>query len=184
MFGKNEIISQIGRTIVRRNVMAGSCFKYINGNGSLYASLGHFRDHLISAKFKNDTARTENNPVASLSITPITSNTVGREVAVEGICSWILDMDEQPTLATLEDDDMLTFGQIFSLKGHTDKNGQSHLYVTVGNDFREQDFGHLLLKLTADDPAMPQSNCQYVTIPKKTFVAKRGYACLLFQSER
>ena len=87
-------------------------------------------------------------------------------------------MDEQPTLATLEDDDMLTFGQIFSLKGHTDKNGQSHLYVTVGNDFGQQDFGHLLLKLTADDPAMPNSIGIFWLLLMQTICQKNIFPCI------
>ena len=173
----NEI--EIGTTVTRHNVFSGSVFKYVDGNGTLYASFGmcdvNNAQTYIGAKMRDDA-------VASITATPVDSPNVRRNVTVEGTFSIVANMYEVPNIQVFGQDDALSFGKIVSLKDHVDSAGNSHLYMTMGNDVGRHTLGqHLLLKLTQDNPVLPDGRCHYVGLPSKSLLALRGDASIVFE---
>tara|TARA_S200002703_G_scaffold96294_1_gene83237 strand:+ start:492 stop:1043 length:552 start_codon:yes stop_codon:yes gene_type:complete len=173
----NEI--EIGATVTRHNVMSGSVFKYVEGNGTLYASFGmcdvNNAQTYIGGKMRGDA-------VASITATPVDSPNVRRNVTIEGTFSIVANMYEVPNIQVFTENDGLSFGKIVSLKDHVDSAGNSHLYMTMGNDVGRHTLGHhLLLKLTRDNPVLPDGRCHYVGLPSKSLLALRGDAGIVFE---
>ena len=173
----NEI--EIGATVTRHNVFSGSVFKYVGGNGTLYASFGmcdvNNTQTYIGAKLRDDA-------VASITATPVDSPTVRRDVTVEGTFSIVANMYEVPNIQVFTEKDALSFGKIVSLKDRVDSAGNSHLYLTMGNDVERHTLGqHLLLKLTQDNPVLPDGRCHYIGLPHKSLLSLRGDAAIVFE---
>ena len=176
---------EIGATVARHNVFSGSVFKYVDGNGTLYASFGvcdvnNARTY-IGAKMRTLIPECTN-AVASITATPVDSPNVRRDVTIEGTFSIVANMYEVPNLQVFGPEDALSFGKIVSLRDHVDSAGNSHLYMTMGNDVGRHTLGqHLLLKLTQDNPVLPDGGCHYIGLPSKSLLALRGDAAIVFE---
>jgi len=176
VFTRNAIL-QVGTICRRHDVMNGSVFTYVDGTGTYYCTFGTWQGSYIGAKLNNS------RDVASITATPQDSPNVRRNVRLEGIFNLALNFYDQPELLVLSASRSLTFGKILSLKGHKDKHGSPHLYMTMGNNAGQQGIEqHLLLKLTADDPELPaQSLNMFVELPQDSFVAMRGHAQMMLE---
>lgn len=161
----NIRVQDIGGTAIRHSIPTGAVFKYHEGNGTSYLSLGAYRKFLLAAKLASV------NNIANFTITPLESRVTNRACEITGVFDFVLNMYDTPKIGIA--DRKFAFGYVVSLKGDVDDDGNSHLYLTVGNRPDGNIFGQLLLRLTGQDTAHIVKD-----IPDNALYAVRGTAGL------
>lgn len=161
----NIRVQDIGGTAIRHSIPTGAVFKYHEGNGTSYLSFGVYTKFLLAAKLASV------NNIANFTITPLDSGVTNRTCEIIGVFDFALDMYAMPEIGVADRE--FTFGYVISLKGDVDDDGNSHLYLTVGNEPDADVKQQLLLRLTGQDTAHI-----FRAIPDDSLIAVRGTAGL------
>lgn len=161
----NTRIQDIGGTAIRHSIPVGAVFKYQNGRGDSYLSLGIYKDFFMGCKLESV------NKIANFTITPLESANADRNCDVTGVFGFVLDMQGTPEISTSTRD--FSFGSVISLPKDLDDDGNSHLYLTFGNRPERYVSEQLLLRLTGQD-----TTCVFKPIPADSMIAVRGTAAL------
>lgn len=172
MFTANTFIKPTGR-IARSAVPIGSVYRYVEGNGTYYASLGRHTDseYYISMRISHYGSN-----VASITATPSDSATVTRACEVKGYFNFVLAYDDVPNVCALRPDMALRFGDVMSLPRDLDEDGNSHVYISLGANISETLREVLAIRVTGE-------RTEFKVIPFGTLVAVRGKASLHIERE-
>ena len=103
----NTRIQDIGGTAIRHSIPVGAVFKYQEGSGESYLSLGTYKDFFMGCKLASV------NQIANFTITPMDSANADRNCDVTGVFGFVLDMQDTPEIVTSTRD--FSFGSVISL---------------------------------------------------------------------
>lgn len=166
----NIRVQDIGGTAVRHSIPTGAVFKYQGGQGYSYLSLGVYEDFFMGCKLASVSTQAFN-AVANFTITPFDSQVANRDCDVTGVFGFVLDLSGNPTIISLERD--FRFGSVISLAKDVDDDGNSHMYLTLGNRPDRHVSEQLLLRLTGQNTSR-----LFKTVPSDSIIAVRGTAGL------
>lgn len=161
----NIRIQDIGGTAVRHSIPAGAVFKYQGGQGYSYLSLGVYEDFFMGCKLASV------NAIANFTITPFDSQVANRDCDVTGVFGFVLDLSGNPEIRSSER--AFRFGSVISLAKDVDDDGNSHMYLTLGNRPDRHVSEQLLLRLTGQNTSR-----LFKTVPSDSIIAVRGTAAL------
>jgi len=161
----NIRVQDIGGTAVRHSIPAGAVFKYQDGQGYSYLSLGVYKNFFMGCKLASV------NAIANFTVTPFDSQVANRDCDVTGVFGFVLDLSGTPTIRSSEH--AFRFGSVISLAKDVDDDGNSHLYLTVGNRPDRHVNEQMLIRLTGQNTSK-----LFKTVPSDSIIAVRGTAAL------
>jgi hypothetical protein len=161
----NIRIQDIGGTAVRHSIPTGAVFKYQGGQGYSYLSLGVYEHFFMACKLESV------NAIANFTITPFDSLVANRDCDVTGVFGFVLDLSGNPQIGSSQR--AFRFGSVISLAKDVDDDGNSHLYLTIGNRPDRHINEQLLLRLTGQGTTK-----LFKTVPSDSIIAVRGTAAL------
>lgn len=170
----NARVENIGQYVRRGDVPRGALYCYENGDYE-YACLGMYQNLLVSVKMLGGSGN------GRMTHTPDDSQLMDRSCQIKGVFHFELFMHNQPEIRALNTDDMHSFGTVISLPHDTNDEGQSHLYVMLGNRPDENLPEHLLLRLTSPSSDLSYGGGVFRCLHHSATVALRGRSRLIIK---
>lgn len=164
----NFRVHDIRSTAIRHSVPIGAVFTYQDGTGDSYLCLGEYNDeYFLSCKLASV------NTIANFTCTPTDSSVANRQCTITGVFNFVLSLGDSPEIMSLSSTNEHTFGSVISLPKCLDNDGNSHLWLTLGNKPSGHIAQQLLLRLTGSG-----TNDMFKHIPDSSIMAVRGKAAL------
>jgi len=176
MTGKIISPFKVNDTVTRRSISVGNIFMYQNGNGTRYASLGHYNGFHYGFKLSSvvNESGSFHTPVKA-TVTPMTSQTMDKSCQIVGFFTLDLKFNSIPEIRTFTKAMPPSFASLVSAPNFITRDGKAHMFVNLGPSVHGN--GGIDLFSVTDGESFNH-------LPYDSLVAERGMAHIVTHEQK